>query len=195
MSAQGKKMPKTVVYESAIARSGITWEQFVSIRNAFTGIAGIRLQYCAGVLEIMPLSKAHEFIVALLTAYLHIYFVHKRLVFFPSGAYSQKIEGITEYQSDLSYSFGSDKDVPDLCIEVVLTSGGTDKLHKYQLRGVPEVWFWQDGRITVYYLQNGNYELRDRSELLPELDLAFLAECINQDDPLQASLKFQQRYA
>jgi len=77
------------------------------------------------------------------------YFVHKRINFFPSGAYSQKVEGITEFQSDLSYSFDTDKDVPDLCIEVIVSSGGVDKLRKYQLRRVPEVWFWQDNQITV----------------------------------------------
>ncbi|MFN3927199.1 MAG: Uma2 family endonuclease [Pseudanabaenaceae cyanobacterium] len=79
-------------------------------------------------------------------------------------------------------------------IEVVLTSGAIDKLRKYQLRGIPEVWLWQDQQIAVYLLEDGNYQLREKSRLFPDLDLTFLCECISQNDPLAASLKFQARY-
>ncbi|APB32320.1 protein of unknown function DUF820 [Gloeomargarita lithophora Alchichica-D10] len=177
--------------EQSITRSGIGWEQFINIQKAFADIPGIRLMYCEGVLEIMPLGKPHEFICHFLNYLLISYFVHQRIRFFPSGAYFQILEGVTEYQSDLSYSFDSDKDVPDLCIEVVITSSGIDKLRKYQLRGVPEVWFWQDGQILVYCLVAGNYQLRENSILLPTLDLVLLCECVQQNDPLQASLQFQ----
>ncbi len=34
-----------------------------------------------------------------------------------------------------------------------------DKLRKYQLRRVPEAWFWQDNQITFYYLIDGAYQL------------------------------------
>jgi len=179
--------------EQPITRSGISWEQFIHIQQAFADVPGIRLTYCEGVLEIMPLSKQHEFICHLLGILLGLYFIHQRIRFFPSGAYSQILEGVTEYQSDLSYCFDQDKDIPDLCIEVVITNSRLDKLRKYQLRGVPEVWFWQDDQIRVYSLVAGNYEVREKSGLLPDLDLTFLCECLHQDDPLQASLQFQTR--
>jgi Uma2 family endonuclease len=125
---------------------------------------------------------------------LHIFFLHKQIQFFPSGAYTQRVEGLTEFQSDLSYSFDTDKDVPDLCIEVIVSSGGVDKLRKYQLRGVPEVWFWQDNQITVYCLVDGNYHQWEGSRCLPDLDLAFVCQCLAQDAPLNASLLFAERY-
>ena len=181
--------------EQSITCGGISWEQFTKINEAFDGVGGLRLIYCEGVLEIVPISKTHELICALLTGYLHIYFLHKRINFFPSGAYTQRVEGVTEFQADLSYGFGTNKDVPDLCIEVVLSSGGMDKLRKYQLRGVPEVWFWQDNQITVYCLVEGQYQLWGNSRLLPDLDLGFLCECLAQDSPLEASLRFRQKYS
>jgi len=184
---------KAHILEQPITRSGISWEQFIHIQEAFADLPGIRLTYCEGVLEIMPLSKQREFICHLLGILLGLYFIHQRIRFFPSGAYSQILEGVTEYQSDLSYSFDQDKDIPDLCIEVVITNSRMDKLRKYQLRGVPEVWFWQDGQIRVYSLVAGNYEIREKSGLLPDLDLVFLCACLQQDDPLQASLQFQTR--
>jgi Uma2 family endonuclease len=180
--------------EQSITCGGISWEQFTKIHEAFDGIGGLRLIYCEGVLEIVPISKTHELICYLLGLLLGLYFTQKKIRFFPSGAYTQRVEGLAEFQSDLSFSFGADKDVPDLCIEVVLSSGGMDKLRKYQLRGVPEVWFWQDNQITVYCLVEGQYQLWGNSRLLPDLDLGFLCECLAQDSPLTASLMFAERY-
>ncbi len=179
---------------NSLVHGGISWEQFTKISQAFDGIGGLRLIYCEGVLEIVPISKTHEFICSLLGLLLGLYFMHKRIRFFPSGAYTQTVEGQTEFQADLSYSFDADKDVPDLCIEVVISSGGVDKLRKYQLRGVPEVWFWQDNQITVYCLVDGNYQHWQSSRCLPDLDLGFLCECLAQDSPLTASLLFAERY-
>ncbi len=180
--------------EQSITCGGISWEQFTKISQAFDGIGGLRLIFCEGVLEIVPISKTHEFICSLLGYLLITYFVQKRIHFFPSGAYSQRIEGLTEFQADLSYSFDTDKEVPDLCIEVVVSSGGVDKLRKYQLRGVPEVWFWQDNQITVYCLVDGNCQQWQGSRRFPDLDLAFVCHCLAQDSPLNASLLFAKRY-
>ena len=112
--------------------------------------------------------------------------------FFPSGSFSQVIPEIVEYQADLSYCFGIDKPVPDLCIEVVITSGSPIKLHKYKLMQVPEVWFWEDGTIEVYCLREQEYEKVVTSELLPELDISLLNRCILLSSPLEAIREFRQ---
>jgi len=67
---------------------------------------------------------------------------------------------------------------PDLAIEVVLTSGGIDKLEVYRGLGVGEVWFWRRGEITAYVLREGGYAQVPRSEVLPSIDLGTLASCI-----------------
>jgi Uma2 family endonuclease len=64
--------------------------------------------------------------------------------------------------------------VPDLAVEIVVTSGGINILEIYRRIGVPEVWFWEDGVISVYCLRLNGYELVNKSELLPELDLRSL---------------------
>ena len=69
---------------------------------------------------------------------------------------------------------GTRKPVPDLAIEVIVTSGGIDTLEIYRRVGVSEVWFWQDGVISVYCLRSTGYDLITKSELLPELDLRSL---------------------
>ncbi|MEG4457016.1 Uma2 family endonuclease [Microcoleus sp. N9_A1] len=170
---------------------GLTWHQFKAIQASFENVPGVRLFYCQGVLEIVGISKPHEAFQSIIGVLLAIYFEVREIEFFPSGAYSQIVEDQVEYQSDLSYCFGTDKDVPDLCIEVVITSGSPIKLQKYRLMGVQEVWFWEDGTLQLYRLPEQGYERIASSELLPELDLSLLKRCILFASPLEALKEFR----
>ncbi|MGG6270747.1 hypothetical protein ACQ4M3_26115 [Leptolyngbya sp. AN03gr2] len=55
-----------------------------------------------------------------------------------------------------------------------------NKLTRYQALGVPEVWFWKDGSLTLHHLCDRGYEQIDRSELpgLEDLDINLLKRCI-----------------
>ncbi len=177
-----------------LVKWAVTWEQFKTLQSAFDEIGGVRLSYCEGIVEIMGIGLQHEKIRSLLAALLIFYFVNNRIRFIATGAYTQKIEPKVEYQADLSYCFDIEKEVSDLCIEVVITSGNVKKLRKYQLRGVPEVWFWEDGKVSIYRLVDGEYAKRDRSEWLPELDIEHLEGCLLIESQLDAILAFQERY-
>jgi Uma2 family endonuclease len=177
------------------AHETISWEQFKAIQSGFENVPNIRLMYCEGVLELMGIGKAHEMYSSLLSSLLSAYFEICGIEFFPSGAYSQSIPNVTEFQSDLSYCFEIDKEVPDLCIEVVITSGSSSKLRKYQLRGVPEVWFWEDGAIAIYILQDHQYLKVNRSQVLPNLDLTLLCRCLLMSSPLEALREFRKNIA
>ena len=51
-------------------------------------------------------------------------------------------------------------------------------MRRYQLLGIPEVWFWQEGRLVMVHLGSLGYGLVERSVLLPALDLELVVECI-----------------
>ncbi|MEH2143147.1 Uma2 family endonuclease [Nostoc sp.] len=178
--------------EQRFFRRGLTWEQFKAIQASFENMPGVRLFFCEGILEIVSIGKPHEAIKCLIAALLITYFEVKGIEFFPSGSFSQIIPKIVEYQADLSYCFGTDKPVPDLCIEVVITSGSPIKLQKYKLMQVPEVWFCEDGTIEVYRLGEQEYEKVVNSELLRELDLSLLNSLILISSPLEAIREFRQ---
>ncbi|WP_016953513.1 Uma2 family endonuclease [Anabaena sp. PCC 7108] len=177
--------------EQRFYRRGVSWERFQAIQKGFEHLPGVRLFYCEGVLEIVGVGKAHELISGLIAALLIIYFEIKEVEFFPSGSYSQIIPGVVEYQADLSYCLRIDKDRPDLCIEVVITSGSPIKLKKYKLMKVPEIWFWEDGTLEVYCLREEEYEKIVNSALLPELDLSLLSRCLLLSSPLEAIREFR----
>jgi Uma2 family endonuclease len=78
----------------------------------------------------------------------------------------------------ISDYIGEKKENPDLAIEVNITSGSIDKLEKYKRFNITEVWFWENDKLFLYHLKNGNYEQINQSQLLPDLDIDLLVTCV-----------------
>jgi Uma2 family endonuclease len=93
-------------------------------------------------------------------------------------------------EPDESYNLETKKKFPDLVIEVVITSGGVDKLTGYQRMGVTEVLFWEDGLLTLHHLQTNGYEKVNKSELLPDLPLDIFTRYITYYDQYDAVNEF-----
>ncbi|NJR66082.1 MAG: Uma2 family endonuclease [Leptolyngbyaceae cyanobacterium CRU_2_3] len=158
-----------------------TWEQFKWIQKGFDGSPGVRLSYYKDTIEVFMPGREHE-IFSRLIGYLVTTFLTEKGIFFqPTGAMTQEKEGVVSAQADESYCIESAKPIPDLSIEVIVTSGSVGKLERYKALGVLEVWFWEDGVLKLYHLQAGNYERIDRSQLpgLNDLDLTLLRRCIS----------------
>lgn len=82
-------------------------------------------------------------------------------------------------EPDECYKLGKLEDdaVPDIAIEVIVTNELVDKMAVYAGLGVLEVWEWRPttSSLAVYRLVGESYERRDRSEVLPDLDIAQLS--------------------
>jgi Uma2 family endonuclease len=74
---------------------------------------------------------------------------------------------------------------PDLASEVNWTSGGLDKLEVYDRLEVPEVWFWEDDRLTIHVRKaKGGDAKRMKSALFPTLDVEqFSSHVADPDQP------------
>jgi Uma2 family endonuclease len=172
--------------------SGVSWQYYEQLLLKLEDNASLRLVYLDGVLEIVSPSRRHEGIKKRIATLLEAYFEETDTEYFPLGSTtfrSEEQRGGSE--PDESYCIGAEKPIPDLVIEVVLTSGGVDKLTVYQRLEIPEVWFWQNDQLVVYCLRGTQYEQSDRSQLLPQLDLEVLATYINHPQPLAAVKKFR----
>lgn len=169
---------------------GISWLQLETIEAAFTEVAGVKFFYLDGTLEIMTTSPEHEEDKRTIGLLIETYMREKNIRFYRQGGPtlgSEEKRGRKE--PDESYNLQTKKAVPDLVIEVIFTSGGIDKLEFYKRIGVPEVWFWEDGTINIYYLRE-EYEKVNGSMLLPNLDLEMLIKYINYYDQYDAVSEF-----
>jgi Uma2 family endonuclease len=166
---------------------GVSWESFEAIEAAFSEVAGIRLAYLDNLVEIMPISDEHEELKSTIGLLLEVYLRAEGIRYYVRGGPSLGTkEDSARRQPDESYNIGSKKDRADIAIEVVLTSGGVDKLESYRRFGIPEVWFWQDGSLRLYALRDKSYQQIFVSQFLPELDLGELVAAANLPDQYDA---------
>jgi len=173
--------------------SNVTWETLEKLDADLAG-TGARLTYLDGCLEIMaPLSDAHEEPRNTLGQLLETYMRLKDIRFYGRGSTTLGMKELgARKEPDESYCLGERKSIPDLVLEVIVTSGGIDTLEIYRRIGVPEVWFWEDGVISVYCLRPQGYELVSNSEQLPDLDmrsLEFHSRMADQYDAVNAFIE------
>ncbi|MEB3292948.1 MAG: Uma2 family endonuclease [Synechococcales bacterium] len=172
-------MPEWLVDRRLTLQGG--WSQFKLIQQGCEHNPGVRLFYWQGAIEIFMPGQFHE-IFSRAFGWMLTYFLltQKQLAFTPTGSMTQEKEGFAAAEANESYWIGEVKPIPDLALEIVVTSGGLKKLEIYQALGVPEVWFWQDGRLQLYHLRSQGYEQIVTSELpgLADLDLSLLQRCV-----------------
>lgn len=174
--------------------SGVSWERYEVLLSDLGDNLQYRVTYLDEVLELMSPSRRHERNKTIIGSLLEAYCQEKRIRYFPLGSTTlRKLEKRGSTEPDESYCIGTEKDFPDLVIEVVETSGGVDKLEVYQRLGVREVWFFINNQFKIYYLQGETYEQTAQSKVLPNLDLAKLAKYAIAADPLEAALEFREQ--
>ncbi|NET35385.1 MAG: Uma2 family endonuclease [Cyanothece sp. SIO1E1] len=189
-------LPLTPLFkDQRVVYSSISWQQFKLIRSGFADAPGIRLAYYDNTIEILMPGREHEMFSRLIGFLIGLYCLENAIEFEPTGSMTHEREGEVSAQADESYCFGTSKPIPDLVIEVVVTSGGPNKLQRYQALRIPEVWFWQDGLFSLYRLQNNHYAKITRSEIpeLVALDIDLLTRCVltAQTSRLEAANEFR----
>lgn len=182
---------KSISEQRFVLPGRYSWQQFKAIQALMNEIPGVKLTYLDGVIEFMTTGEEHETIKKLLAILLETYFFEKGIRFIPVGNATREAEVKgASFQPDESYYMGSTKTHPILAIEIVITSGGKDKLEKYKRFKISEVWFWENSQISVYVWQDSDYEKFPQSRLLPDLDMSLLASCVRMLDVFAARTVF-----
>ncbi|HEY9710134.1 MAG TPA: Uma2 family endonuclease [Oculatellaceae cyanobacterium] len=180
--------------EERFITNGVSWQQYEALLTKLGDSPWYRVTYLEGTLEIMSPSRRHDQNKTYIGMLLEAYFQETRTRFWGLGSTTfRKEEEKGGTEPDESYCIGTEKEFPDLAIEVVLSSGGVDKLEVYKKLGVTEVWFWQKNQFSLHRRRGDEYEKIGKSELLPDLDLALLAKYVAQPDPLEAVLGFREK--
>ena len=169
--------PATRTEDHFVTLHGVTWSQYEVLLAIRGDQPGVRMTYLEGELELMSPSLDHERIKTMLARLLEAFAEERRLPLNGYGSWTvRKALRARGLEPDECYVLGThEPERPDLAIEVVWTSGGIDKLEVYKGLGVHEVWRWRGGKLEAWLLRGDAYELAQRSELVPDVDLARLA--------------------
>jgi len=170
----------------------VSWEQYEALLASRADDAGPRMTYHRGTLEIMSPSAEHEAVSRSFSRLLGAFAEERGIELNAYGAWTQKRGPERGLEPDECFVIGErTRAVPDLAIEVVWTAGIGSKLDVYRGLGLPEVWVWKAGQITVHVLEDGAYALRERSALLPGLDLELLARFVTRTDQISAIREYR----
>ncbi|MCA9551740.1 MAG: Uma2 family endonuclease [Myxococcales bacterium] len=182
--------------DQRVALRGMSWRQFETIL-ALRGDGPVpRVAYLNGVIELMSPSRRHEGTKSILGMLIEAYCFAKGIYFDPIASTTLKNPALEcGAEPDESYAFSKGREVPDLAIEVIYTSGNLDKLKLYRGLGVREVWFWVEDRLLGYVLQDGAYVQVEESAVLPGLRLDTLTPYVGQDDRFEAVQAFRRGLA
>ena len=180
--------------EPRIPLYAVSWEHYETLIATVGDRPHLRLSYLEGALEIMTISPEHEMIKKMIARLLEIYAIEADIALYSTGSatFRQRAAG-RGLEADESYCINDRKDIPDIAIEVVLTSSVIDKMKIYQGLGVLEVWVWQAGTIVVQQLREdkSGYTECPNSALIPTLDFQLLADHILPREEPQALRAFR----
>ncbi|MEN9568682.1 MAG: hypothetical protein RLZZ69_3878 [Cyanobacteriota bacterium] len=157
--------------------TGATWTDYEKLDREYLGY---RVAYCDGEITIVSPGRNHERITAVINRLIIAYCEKYNIQDFPFGQTRLNVWGQTGREPDLAYAFNCDKDLPDLAVEVIFSSGDVETLKlSYEKISIPELWIWQNNKITFYTLTSDNYIVVESSKIFVGMQSEFLVEYIN----------------
>lgn len=122
----------------------VPWPAYVAMRDALDDHPGLRMTYLEGTLEFLSLSRNRAEITHIIARLVEAYAEEMDLDLNGFGSMTvRKRAKKRGLEPDECYSLGQPGKVPDIAIEVVLTSGVVNKMTVYEGLGIPEVWVWE----------------------------------------------------
>jgi Uma2 family endonuclease len=170
----------------------VSWDVYEAILNGL-GEQRVYLTYNRGALELMSPSPRHEKFGSLVARLVQMYTHVARIPLFSLGQTTWRRRDLErglepdqcfyiQHESQMRHKESIDLSVdppPDLAIEIDLSSSSVGKEDVYAGLGLPELWRYEDGRIIVTLLQDGEYRPVERSRALPNLPIVELNRFFN----------------
>ena len=183
--------------EQRLCLEGITWQQYDALVTLFLDqFPALRMTYLKGSLELVLSSPEHERLKKIIARLIEAFAEEADIDLNGYGSATFRREAVAcGLEPDECYSIGDLGSVPDIAIEIVLTSGGIDKLDIYKGLGVQEVWFWENQCFSLYGLVNpgGGYQAIPASSFLSQIDFTLLAQFIEYPGQTQAVKAYRQK--
>jgi len=179
--------------EKRVALDNITWKNYEQILNALGENRAARVHYYQGILEIMTPLEAHENSSENIGILIHILTEELNLNIKSLASTTLKIpEKKTGAEPDKCYYIKNEPAVrgktvnlnqdppPDLVLEVDITNTDINKNQLYQDMKVPEFWRYNGKKLTIYVLNQNEYQESENSLTFPILTKAIIYEFISQ---------------
>lgn len=174
--------------------SGISWQTYETLLDELTD-RRCRLTFNRGSLEIMAPSPEHELNKKVLGRFLETLAEEFEVDIYPLGSMTLKRPELSGAEPDECFYFrnidavrgkkrldlGQDP-VPDLILEIDLTSSSVNRLKVYGEMGVAEVWIYNGSSLVIMQLQSESYVTALRSQFFVGVDISEIVVFLRQAD-------------
>lgn len=165
-----------------VVLEGISWKTYERVLSELEN-RQIRLTYDGGVLEIVTPSAEHEHTKKLLGRMIEVMTEELDVPIRSGGSTTWKRRSLAKgLEPDDCYWVARESQVrgraidveagppPDLAIEIDVHARSLDRLPLYASLGIPEVWRWNQGWLSIHVLRDGgHYDVVETSSCFPWL--------------------------
>ena len=175
----------------------INWLTLETILEEWGEKRASRIAYKQGILEIVTPLPEHEINKNYITNFIEILLEELDIEFCPLGSTTFKKEAMQQgIEPDNCFYIQNEAAIrgkkridlnvdppPDLALEIEVTSRSYPDI--YAALGVPELWQFKQGQLTINLLEKGRYQPFARSMIFPQFNLVdvipkFLSDCKSQ---------------
>ncbi|QQE67228.1 hypothetical protein GFS31_39410 [Leptolyngbya sp. BL0902] len=161
----------------------VSWAEFNAILEELGEQRSTRIAYDHGLLEIMAPLPEHEYFKQSLSIAIEDISEELDLDYESYGSTTWKkqaeqagiepdncfyVQNEALVRGKLTLDLDQDPP-PDLALEIDLTSKSIHRFPIYARLGIPEIWCYDQGQLTVYLLQSGAYQPAAQSLVFPTL--------------------------
>lgn len=174
----------------------ICWEQFESLLTTLGDKRVARIAYDQGNLEIMTPLPEHEIYKETISDAIKdiAEVLDQEFTSLGSTTWKRKIQEVgvepdncfyfqneARVRGKLQFDLNSDPP-PDLVLEIDLTNKSLNRFPIYARLGVPEIWTYDQGQLTIYQLQRDEtYQAVTASSIFPALPIQELPRILEQN--------------
>lgn len=162
----------------------VSWQEFEQILDAIGDDRAARIAYENETLEIMTPLPEHESGKEIIGDLIKALLEELDIEFLTLGSTTFKNETMLRgIEPDQCFYIANEAQVrgkkrldlaidppPDLALEIDVTSRTHPSI--YQALGVPELWRFENGKLEINILQNGQYQQSEQSLFFPNLAIA-----------------------
>jgi Uma2 family endonuclease len=167
---------------SVLSVSNVSWEEFEAVLTELGDRRAVQVAYFEQTLELMVPLPEHEKPKEIIGDIVKTLLKASGRRYEPFGSTTFRQVGVAGVEPDACFYINNYQRMigrrrlepgdppPDLAIETDVTSKTT--LNAYVAIGVPELWIFANGKLTIYVLQQDHYSAVEESPTFPGLPLA-----------------------
>jgi Uma2 family endonuclease len=176
----------------------VSWEEFEAILAELGDRPSTRVAYCDRTLEIMTPLPEHEYFKQTMSIAIEDMAETLELNYESYGSTTWRQQAQQAgLEPDNCFYFQHEASIrgklqidlnqdppPDLALEIDVTRKSLDRFPIYARLGVPELWCYDNGTLTIYHLHDGQYREVEQSAVFSMLKVRELPQLIEENRSL-----------